>query len=212
MVFANPDPDAAPLMSYLGDLAARLEHFLAGPLVQVARAQFTAGCNWKLLVENHVDVYHLWYLHSRSLSMYDHQQFHWETSGDNWWSLEPLKNPATLSPGALPWLAPAERDSMGHSAFPNLMLVTTGHYFASYDAVPVSPGSSLVTLRVWSLAGADADTLVADIRSFMAEDVAMCERLQGNSSAARFGLGPLARTHERPVRAFHAALARTCHG
>jgi phenylpropionate dioxygenase-like ring-hydroxylating dioxygenase large terminal subunit len=212
MVFANPDPDAPALTSSLGDLAVRLEHFLSGPLVEVACTRYTAACNWKLLVENHVDVYHLWYLHSRSLAMYDHRQFHWDGPGDNWWSMEPLKDSSGLAPGALAWLSQAERDGIGaHLLFPNTMLVTTGHYFASYDAVPLTPGSTLLTLRVRSTAEADAGGLVAGIRSFMAEDVDMCERLQLAAGAARFGLGPLARTHERPVRAFHAAVARTCH-
>lgn len=212
MVFANPSPDAPDLMSCLGDLAVRLEDFLSGPLEEVACTQYTAACNWKLLVENHVDVYHLWYLHSRSLSMYDHGHFLWESLEDNWWSTEPLKRPATLAPGVLPWLRPRDRDGIGaYLLFPNLMLVTTGHYFASYDAVPLSPSTTQLTLRVRSTADADAPNLVAGIRSFMAEDVAMCESLQVASTSARFGLGPLARTHEQPVRAFHAAVARSCH-
>lgn len=213
MVFAHPDPDAPSLASCLGDLAARLEDFLSGPLAQVSCTQYTAACNWKLLVENHVDVYHLWYLHSRTLSMYDHSQFRWELLGDNWWSLEPLKRPATLAPGPLPWLSPAEREGIGaYLVFPNLMLVSTGHYFASYDAVPLSPSSTLLTLRVWSVEGADAEELVAGVRSFMAEDVTMCESLQSAASSSRFGLGPLALSHERPVRAFHTTVAQRCYG
>ena len=34
-----------------------------GALVPVARVDLEAACNWKLFVENHIDVYHLWYLH-----------------------------------------------------------------------------------------------------------------------------------------------------
>jgi phenylpropionate dioxygenase-like ring-hydroxylating dioxygenase large terminal subunit len=213
MVFANPDPGAPSLASSLGELGSRLDHFLSGPLVQVATVEYTVACNWKLLVENHVDVYHLWFVHSRSLGMYDHSQFHWELLGDNWWSLEPRKYPDTAASGMLEWLDPAERDGIGaYLLFPNLMLVTTGHYFASYDAVPLAPDLTRLTLRVRSRPDADAEGLVASIRSFMAEDVTICERLQRGVSSSWFGLGPLAGSHERPIHAFHAALARACHG
>ena len=129
--------------------------------------------------------------------------------------VEPRAAQAARPPGPrrLALAAPGERDGIGaYLLFPNLMLVTTGHYFASYDAVPLTPASTLLTLRVRSTAAADAEDLVAGIRSFMAEDVAMCERLQAAAGSARFALGPLARTHERPVRAFHSAVARRCYG
>ena len=50
-----------------------------------------AACNWKLLVENHVDVYHLWYLHRESLGDFDHNQFEHHQLGANWASYEPLR-------------------------------------------------------------------------------------------------------------------------
>jgi phenylpropionate dioxygenase-like ring-hydroxylating dioxygenase large terminal subunit len=91
MVFANPSPDAPSLSSCMAGLDTRLDEFLSGPLEQVAMVEYEAACNWKLLVENHIDVYHLWYLHARSLAAFDHRSFAWESLGDNWWSLEPLK-------------------------------------------------------------------------------------------------------------------------
>ncbi|HEX3841375.1 MAG TPA: aromatic ring-hydroxylating dioxygenase subunit alpha [Acidimicrobiales bacterium] len=212
MVFANPDADAPSLASSFGELGTRLEPFLSGPLVEVATVEYTVACNWKLLVENHIDVYHLWFVHSRSLSMYDHAQFGWELLGDNWWSLEPLKEPDGATPDSLPWLDPAERDGIGaYLLFPNLMLVTTGSYFATYDAVPLAPDRTRLTLRVRSSPESDADELVASIRSFMAEDVTICERLQRGVSSSRFELGPLASTHELPIRGFHQALAQACY-
>lgn len=213
MVLANPDPAAEPLPAALGILGPRLESFLSGPLTEVACVEYEAACNWKLLVENHIDVYHLWYVHSRSLAMYDHRVFRWELDGANWWSEEPLKEGAAPPPAALPWLERGDRHSIGaHLLFPNLMLVTTGQYFATYDAVPLAPDRTRLTLRVRAEAGADGDALVAGVRSFLAEDVAVCERLQQGAGSTRFVLGPLSATHEAPVRAFHASVARACHG
>jgi phenylpropionate dioxygenase-like ring-hydroxylating dioxygenase large terminal subunit len=92
--------------------------------------------------------------------------------------------------------------------FPNLMLVTTDEYFGTYDAAPVAPGRTVLTLRVRSTADADGDALVASIRSFMAEDVAACERMQQGAASPHFGVGALASVHEEPIRRFHANLLR----
>ena len=213
MIFVNPDPHASPLQEALGLLAERMAPFLSGPLVEVAKVEYTARCNWKLLVENHVDVYHLWYVHSRSLSMYEHRSFEWELDSDNWWSLEPLKDRSAAPDAGLDWIPAAEREGIGaHLLFPNLMLVTTGSYFGTYDAVPVTADTTRLTLRVRSVPDADGSELVESVRSFLAEDVAVCELLQTAVGSSAFEYGPLAATHEAPVRAFHRAIAARCHG
>lgn len=207
MVFANPSPDAPALPETMAGLDRRLDPFLAGPLRQVAVRRYEAACNWKLLVENHIDVYHLWYLHARSLAAYDHRRFSWESLGDNWWSLEPEKDPT--GPDAPPWVPESMRHHIGaFLLFPNLMLVTTDEYLATYDAVPLAPDRTVLTLRVRSTDDADADALVTSIRSFMAEDVTACERMQHGAASPWFGVGALASSHEEPIRRFHASLRR----
>jgi len=208
MVFVNPSPHAADFSTTMAGLDTRLDPFLAGPLQQVAKVEYEAACNWKLLVENHIDVYHLWYLHMRSLAAYEHRSFAWESLDDNWWSLEPLKDLSSIN-GGLDWIG---KDMRGHIGafllFPNLMLVTTDDYFATYDATPIAPDRTRLTLRVRSTENADADALVASIRSFMAEDVEACERMQDAAGSPHFNVGPLAATHEEPIRRFHGALRR----
>jgi Rieske 2Fe-2S family protein len=211
MVFANPDPDARSLDESLGFLDERLSGFLSGPLVEVAKVEYTARCNWKLLVENHIDVYHLWFVHSRSLSMYQHRQFEWNWEGGNWWSLEPLKDPAPAAHAPLGWLTSREKQSIGaHLLFPNVMMAHTGEYFATYDATPLGPDTTKLVLRIRSTVDADGDALIEAVRSFLAEDLAVCELLQQGVGSSRFRAGPLAATHEAPIRAFHATLASRC--
>jgi hypothetical protein len=86
------------------------------------------------------------------------------------------------------------------------MIVTTGDYLATYDAVPLAPDRTRLTLRVRSDPSADGDALVAGIRSFLTEDTAGCEALQSVTGSPRFALGPLASDHETPLRRFHDAL------
>ena len=208
MVFVNPWREAPALHTAMAGLDQRLDGFLSGPLRQVAKVEYEAACNWKLLVENHVDVYHLWYLHARSLAAYDHRSFAWESLGDNWWSLEPLKDPSRCR-GGFDWIPEEMRHRIGaYLFFPNLMLVTTDDYFATYDAQPIGPDSTSLTLRVRARDASDADALVASIRSFMSEDVAACERMQLGASSPHFEVGPTARSHETPVMRFHSSLRR----
>jgi phenylpropionate dioxygenase-like ring-hydroxylating dioxygenase large terminal subunit len=208
MVFVNPSAEAPPLPTAMAGLDQRLDRFLSGSLREVAKVEYQAACNWKLLVENHIDVYHLWYLHARSLAAYDHRSFAWESLGDNWWSLEPLKVPPP-EPTGFAWIPEEMQHRIGaYLLFPNLMLVTTDDYFATYDAQPIAPDRTNLTLRVRAQDPDRADDLVASIRSFMAEDVAACERMQAGASSPAFDVGALARSHETPIVRFHSSLRR----
>jgi choline monooxygenase len=214
-VFVRVSSSAAPFEEAWAGLDERLEHLVVGPLVQVARADYTAACNWKFLIENHIDVYHLWYLHNKTLSGYDHNSYRWESFGRNWWSYEPRKDRsgAPKVPEALAWLPEEDRLSIGaHLLFPNLMIVNTGEYFATYDATPIAPGRTSITLRVRANAGADAEPLVRGIRAFMAEDIMACERLQAATLSPAFSVGAMARSHEEPIRRFHASWRATLAG
>jgi hypothetical protein len=86
------------------------------------------------------------------------------------------------------------------------MLVTTDDYFATYDAQPIAPDVTNLTLRVRAQDPHRADELVASIRSFMAEDISACERMQTGASSPEFGVGPLASSHEAPIMRFHSSL------
>jgi hypothetical protein len=142
--------------------------------------------------------------------MYEHRSFCWESLGDNWWSFEPGSDGVTDGDG-FSWLSPAEKLGIGaHLLFPNLMIVTTGQYFATYDVRPLAPDRTQLTLRVRAQTGAEGAALIESVRSFLSEDIAMCELLQRATGSERFGLGPLAVGHEAPIRRFHHAVARAC--
>jgi choline monooxygenase len=58
-VFVNPDPAAAPLAEYLGDLPQTLAQAVdVDDLVFHSRVEFGANANWKVVVENFLECYH----------------------------------------------------------------------------------------------------------------------------------------------------------
>ena len=206
MVFVSLAEQPADFHAEIGFLDRRMATLLALPLVEVARVDYTVSCNWKLLVENHVDVYHLWYLHQRTLSAFDHSVFEWEWHDSLWWSSEPRKDPSSYTP-SLPDLSHEEGMCIGaHLLWPNLMIVTTGDYLGTYDARPDGPSRTNITLRIRSLPGADGGALVSAVRTFLSEDITACEALQKATRSPAFRVGPTAKTHEEPVRIFHRML------
>jgi Rieske 2Fe-2S family protein len=213
MVFAHPDPDAGALGTWLGELPNRIGSFQPALLTQVAHEQLEAHCNWKLFVENHLDVLHLWYLHAGTLADFDHQRFEWNQLGRNWVSFEPLKagvdNPR-LKASTTTIAHIDERDAAGlgaHAAFPNVLMATSSEFFITYVARPVAPDRTIVDLRIRAEAGADAAALMRSATSFILEDIGGCERVQASVRSSRFGAGPLARNHERPITLFHHHLS-----
>jgi Rieske 2Fe-2S family protein len=214
MVFVNAEPDADPLESYLGALPVSIGSYRPGQLVEVGRERIEIEANWKLFVENHIDIYHLWYLHEQSLGAFDHARFAHEQLGPVWVSYEPLRSVQSSSPGALPSVAPTirhldERDRTGigaHMVFPNLLMATTAEFFATYAIHPISPTRSWIDMRVRAEADADGPALLQAVRAFVDEDVVACERVQACMRSSRFAVGPLALDHELSIEQFHEQL------
>jgi phenylpropionate dioxygenase-like ring-hydroxylating dioxygenase large terminal subunit len=209
MVFAHPEPDAGGVDGWLGQLPGRIGSYQPALLTEVAHVPLEAGCNWKLFVENHVDVLHLWYLHAATLADFDHQRFEWQQLGRNWVSYEPLR-PQVAGPRlhaattAIRHIDARDAEGLGaHIAFPNVMMATSAEFFITYVARPVAPDRTVVDLRVRAEPEADAAALVRSAESFILEDIAGCERVQASVRSSRYRVGPMAVSHERPITLFH---------
>jgi Rieske 2Fe-2S family protein len=216
MVFAHPEPGAV-LSDWMDDLPAHIGSYRPELLTQVAHRRIEANCNWKLFVENHVDVLHLWYLHSGTLGDFDHPRFEWQQLGRSWVSYEPLRDDVTTpriatSTATIDHIDERDRGGIGaHAAFPNVLMASNAEFFITYVATPVAPDRTVVDLRVRAeaqVADTDGgpDALVAAAESFILEDIAGCEGVQAAVRSSRFRVGPLAQDHERPIMLFQEHL------
>jgi Rieske 2Fe-2S family protein len=211
LLFVHLHPEEAPsLASWLGDFPDRIGGFHPDRLVEVARYQFEMRANWKFFVENHIDIYHLWYLHASSLSAYDHHRAEWDMCGPHWVFYEP---PA---PGVdvhhedfwrgLKPIKHVGEDRWGsgaHLIFPNLTLATGAGFFVTYQCIPAAPDRSIVDLRVRAEPGSDASAMLQLSRQIIeGEDGAACEAMQAAVRSPWFEVGPLAATHELPITVF----------
>lgn len=216
--FVHADPATAePLAEWLGDLPANIGAFRPQDLVEVARRRIEVSCNWKLYIENHIDVYHLWYLHEQSLAAYDHPRHRWRNCGDHWVFSEPPRDGVADSAQFVRGFAPIShigREDWGsgaHLVFPNLPFATGAGFFMTYQCLPRGPEHTTIDLRVRAEPGhdhdADAFLAMADV-VLHREDGLACERIQAALRSPTFAVGPLAASHELPITRFHQAILR----
>jgi phenylpropionate dioxygenase-like ring-hydroxylating dioxygenase large terminal subunit len=212
MVFAHVDPTAS-LEDALDALPGYIGSHQPGRLPLVASADLVAHCNWKLLIENHIDVYHLWYLHRTSLGELEHHKFEHHQLGKNWASYEPMRSAdltaSRLARGTKTIEHLDDRDIHGvgaHLIFPNILLAANAEFFMSYSVVPTGPTDCRIEVRMRAERGADPEALLEASRSFIDEDIDACERIQQGLASPTFEVGPLAETHEAPITEFHQNL------
>jgi choline monooxygenase len=211
-VFVHLDPaSATPLEQWLGDFPERIGDFQPDRLVEVARHRFELAANWKLFVENHIDVYHLWYLHQESLGLYDHPRAAWSMCGPHWVFYEPPRADVDIhDPQFWRGLVPIDHvgeerwGSGAHLIWPNVTLATGAGFFMTYQCVPLGAQRCLIDLRVRAEPGSDPAAMLAMSKGVIQqEDGFACENMQAAVRSPWFSVGPLARDHERPITLFH---------
>lgn len=212
MVFVHPGARPPGFAEWLG---ASVEPDKAGPyewdrLVEVDRIDVPLECNWKLYVENHVDIYHLWYLHADSLGMYDHAGLTWWQAGPHWGCVEALRpGEARVRPGMLPItpLPDAERPLLrANLVFPNVPMTTMETSVATFQVVPTGPETCRLDLRIRGEPGSALLDRSAFLRVQRDEDGAACEQVQRAVRSGSAAVGPMAADLELPVRRFQAHL------
>jgi Rieske 2Fe-2S family protein len=214
LLFAHLDPAAGSLASWLRDVPDRIGGYRPDRLVEVARHRFKLAANWKLFVENHVDVYHLWYLHAESLGDYDHTRAEWHNTGPHWVFYEPPRD--TVDTGAdlfwrgLPPVGHVGADRWGsgaHLIFPNLTFASGAGFFMTYECVPLAADRSVVDMRVRTEPGSDPSAMLAMSRQIIErEDGGACAAMQAAVRSPAFSVGPLARRHELPISRFQRSV------
>lgn len=217
MVFVNLAAQPEPFEQWLGAFPATLGLHDPGRLEEVNVRVRTVRSNWKFLVENTIEVYHLWYLHRTTQDQYQNHLFRNAFEGRHWWSYTPLfpdrafaeeeSNLDWTAVPVAPWLGERERSGIFvHLIFPNVCLFATALTFRIMTLVPDGPEQCAVEMRTRALPGTDPALFDGEVNQTFEEDVEACERIQKGAHRSRFRVGPLAKDHERPIGIFQANL------
>ncbi len=205
MVFVNPDGKAGPFDKWLADLPEHLNEFKADELTEIAADEYEFQANWKFYIENHIDWYHLWYTHPRTLANLDHNSGRLYQCGKHWVSFEKYKDGMDDPPfKELDYLSEDAKENGAHLVFPNLTLFTGSSWFATGLVRPVSPTRAVMDFRIRALPGQDASVFLAGFKQVTQhEDAEVAERMQSAVRSPEFAVGPMTRDYELPIVNFH---------
>jgi phenylpropionate dioxygenase-like ring-hydroxylating dioxygenase large terminal subunit len=92
LIFVNLDPGAEPLGERLGGLAERLARYDLPALRRFGRGGTTQPANWKLVVENYIEGYHIPIAHPSLMRLLDYQRYDVEVHDDWVWFEAPMRD------------------------------------------------------------------------------------------------------------------------
>ncbi len=90
-VFVNLDPDATPLADLVGDLPARLERYRIPTLEPFSSGGGSQPANWKVVVENYLEGYHIPIAHPGLMRMLDYKHYETDLHEHYAWIDAPLR-------------------------------------------------------------------------------------------------------------------------
>lgn len=155
MIWVHPDPKAMPIVDWFKGCEERLGPHDPSRLVEHPDTTYekVIKANWKIVVENYIDVYHLAHLHSHTLNMYDHAKAKFGFVGDHYLFWEPLAKDYSDN---LDLLIPFKRikemtdEYIGAYVpwmFPSLGLSESESSWSAFHVIPLAPDETKVVIR-----------------------------------------------------------------
>ena len=242
MLFVHPEPHAAPVAEWFAAVEPYLGPHAVDSLIEYpqGRASYEIEANWKIVVENYIDVYHLARLHSGTLAMYDHAKAAYRFVGPHYVFREPLAAAyaADIEQNApAPVILPHDRlAAYVPMLFPGIGLAETESSWSTFIVTPLAPDRTRVENRTrvkdasaWTFArqerrsakfwkravrgkyAAGEEGDAMTSGDFTAEDVYVCEQQQKALRSPYFEVGPVSRG-ERPVLEHQKVVLRFLEG
>lgn len=153
MVFVHPDAEADSILSWFGEVEPHLGPHNPDELVEFpdARQSYDIKANWKIVVENFIDVYHLSHLHAGTLHMYDHAKAEYGHIGPHFAFWEPpspdfAENQEAKLPS--PRIIPEEfNGAWVPMLFPGIGLAQSETDWSTFTVTPLAPDLTRVENR-----------------------------------------------------------------
>ena len=206
-IFVNFDLDAEPLAEFVSDFATDFDLLRQEDCRLADKLVTDLDCNWKLINENIVDVYHFQVLHAHSFGgVIDGERFPFNTKRRGGYSSFFDASPTTPDGKTrfrkIPWLDDRP-DSFGCGGFmaPNFNLIARSDAVQPFVAWPIGPNRTrLITYTLFPAEFFDDpkfDSKLDDYREAMVtlieEDRDMSNSLQRAMDTSSFKPGPMSR-------------------
>ncbi|WP_196892806.1 aromatic ring-hydroxylating oxygenase subunit alpha [Aureivirga marina] len=237
MIFIHPDSIVDSFNNFIQDLLPFLGEHNPSELIEYQEKKsepiYTEiiNTNWKIIVENYIDHYHLSHLHQNTLNMYDHKNAKFGWAGFHYWFFEPLskkylENIEENSPYVL--INHISKERLGAYVpwiFPNLGLSESESTWSIFHLTPISPSKTKITVRtkIMNVSNKEHRKQYSksyysnfwkkyDIKSksdnplesndFMKEDIYICEQQQKAMYSDYFSIGAYAEKGEFAIKKF----------
>jgi choline monooxygenase len=222
LVFANLDPQAAPLAEQLGDLPGRLAGYRMDEWTVARSRTYEIAANYKLVGENFMEYYHLPWVHPGLVKVSPMKAHHrWQGAGmytgmctspiaantvqGGWQGLPPISglSESDATSARFCWL------------FPDTALnVLPNHVFVMI-ARPVSPDrtceQTYLLAHPDSAAAPGGEQAIAELAGFWdavnREDIAIVERVQQGLGSLAYTGGRMCYRFEEPLHRFQNMIA-----
>ena len=218
-VWVNQDPTASSLSDSLGELVAELAPYRLEEMVPIQEAVWDIPCNWKALLDNATESYHLPAVHGQSVQKHvytrpdfrvygDHHRLTLEIAGYEW---RQWLDRATSRGG--PYTDKQYAEIHKYLLFPNFLINVLPYHLTVFHVFPNGVDSCRFFYGFYKRRGAKglealrAYATWAASRWIWREDLAIVERFQSGIRASQAVTHHL---HEEEVAIahFHAVLSR----
>ena len=223
MVFVNLDGRADDFARHLSPLRQRWEA-LAGknaldsvrPAGEDGALELDLDCNWKLVVENYCESYHLPWVHP-GLNSYSKLEDHYSIVEADWgagqgtWVFDFSNRNGISLPRFPAWSKENLQIAEYIALFPNVLLGLQNDHVFTIVLSPLAPDRTRESLRLYYLGSAADDSahrrarriVLEGWREVFLEDVAVCESMQRGRQSPAFDGGVFSPVLDTATLSFH---------
>jgi choline monooxygenase len=215
-IFVTLNSEPAPFEEYLKDFADKFGYLGLETLRAGLRLELTLKCNWKLMVENFIDFYHVNVLHRDTIARFMKTvdlSYDLKPNGQVYvdeYDTGTLSKSGDLTAKRIAALeGKSERFSQAALLPPNLNFFVRPDYVSLYTSWPLTVDTMRMSAVVlWSretMEGPNRERVVGEFKlmleKVLADDFSMVESLQNTAGARAFTPGRMSRL-ERGVQHF----------
>ncbi len=220
VILVNLSADAVPLREWTARLDARWAAIDVAATVPAEGMQFEFDANWKLVLENFLESYHLPAVHP-TLNAFSPLEDHVLVVDDLFMGQLSLNYRPSDDGNALPRFAelPPDRQAAGEYLllFPSLMVSLTPDHYRVTLVTPVTAGFTRQRWQFFFVGEESRDhrfdasrqAVLQRVAAYTKEDIAILEKLQAGRQSSGFDGGRFSPFHETTVHRFQGLIARS---
>lgn len=212
LVFVNLDPQASPLVEWLGELPRQAARFDFPSMKFFERRTYDMKCNWKTYVDNYLEGFHLPTVHPGLNRELDFNAYTIEPYARHVRQFSPIRG--AQSGDTTPRRYQKAREDLTTDyfwMFPNWMLNCYPDNVSVNVIIPMETERTLAIFDWYllekDLASPAAKASVEFSDQVQLEDIAICEAVQKNLHSRSYQRGRFSAIQEKGVHAFHRMYA-----